>query len=325
MIKNIEICNFKRHKEKSLQLGDKVTLIHGDNGSGKTSVLEAISLFAPGKGIFNLNNNELIRKGEDFFSVKIATHDTSFQIKYQNKKKDVLISNTQSSSRNLLEHISVLGLTPYQSLAFWQDIALRRKIINRVVLQHSAPYGNYYNQYTKALKHKNLLISNGTFNKKWQNFLDPIIRHNGLKINEIRKNVIQKIFANIPREIRNFLNGDIKLIISPTFQEQEEILNAPLSENFAGPHLSKFFVIAKNELSMSTGQQRKALLAMLLASFSADEYKNNILLLDDVLANLDQQTIKELISLLSKQKIQIIITHVEKIKHPSIHAIELTL
>ncbi|WP_342262170.1 AAA family ATPase [Alphaproteobacteria bacterium endosymbiont of Tiliacea citrago] len=323
MVKKIDLLNFKKHAKKEVFLDNKIVLIHGKNGSGKTSILEALSLFNSGKGIFNLQNENLISNQKNFFNIQLFTENANFIVKYQNKKKEIFINNSLSSSSNLLEHISILGLTPYNSLGFWFDVSLRRKMFNRAILQHYPSYGTFYSKYNKALKQRNLLINNSTFNYNWEKVLDPIIKENGLKINKIRDDFIKKINNFNNQLIYDFLKENVSIIIDPSFEEQEKILLQPLPNNFIGPHLSKFY-LKTNESGLSTGQQRKALLSFFLISLNLSLDKNNLLLLDDVFANLDDQNMYDFINLLDSQNIQTVITHTCKIDHPKIKNIELS-
>lgn len=321
MITSIALTNFKKHLNTEITLKNLVTLIHGPNSSGKTSILEAISLFTTGKGIFNLTNEHLISKGKNFFQAELNNNISKFTIKFQ-KKKEIYINQDTATSSQLAEHFTILGITPYASLAFWQEQQIRRKIINRIILQYNPTYGLTYKQYHKAITQRNALIKNDTFNKKWANILDPIIQQNGLKINQMRKKHIAEIIDNIPQTILKFLNNNIKITTSPTYEEQEKILSNPLSINFEGPHITKFHLTNNNNLSPSTGEQKKMLLALILSSFNLNNEKENLLLLDDILSNLDNHTTLQLINILNEQKIQTIITDIHKIEHPSIHTIQ---
>lgn len=324
MIKTLDLLNFKIHENKKLNFDQKLIVLYGNNGKGKTSILESLSLFTAGKGIFSLNNDDLITTNKTFFSLQIETEDAKFQVKYQGKKKETSINNTATTSSSFLDHISILGLTPYSSLAFWQDNSIKRKIINRIILQNNVSYGSFYNQYNKALKHRNSLIANNTFNSKWSSILDPIIKKNGLKINQIRAKTIEKMIKNTPKSIKNFIKNDLSLLIYPSFDEQQQILTHELPLNFIGPHLSKFTLTTDiNDLKLSTGQQRKLLLSFILINLSLNQKSNNLLLLDDVLSNLDPETIYELLDILNEQNVQTLITHISKINHPHVSNIEL--
>lgn len=318
MIKSVRLNNFKKHYNLELCFHQNLNLFYGDNGVGKTSILEAISLFTSGKGIFNLNPAQLINQKSDYWKVQIETDDGVFQISYQHNKKNITFNNTIITSNVLLEHFTILGLTPYTSLAFWQDAALRRKIIDRIILQQNPIYGTVYKKYLDSLKQRNLLIKNETFNSHWSSILDPIIQENGLKINQIRKKIVPQILSNRKEQIVEFLQEELELEISPNFKEQEKILNSPINQAFIGPHLSRFSLKGSKTIYPSTGQQRKLLIALNLISMNLNPHKTNILLLDDFLSSLDENTINEVIDLLKNEKSQVFFTHINQSKNANL-------
>lgn len=324
MLSKLELHNFKIHKNKTINFKNKLSIISGKNGAGKTSVLEAISLFTSGKGIFNISSEELINTEAKTATVQVTNETAKFKINLSNKK-EIEINNEKAHATTLLEHIKILGLTPYTTLAFWQDSSLRRAFFNRIILQNNIIYGNIYTKYTKTLKQRNLLIANANYNAKWKEILDPIIQSEGLKITEIREKEFQKIQNNISEDLKNFLKEELEIKISPSSAEQREILTKPLSEFFIGPQQSKIILATKNQRYLSTGQQKKLLLTLVLASLNLNlnDETENILLLDDVLSTLDEKAKEELIYLLKKQKVQTILTNPTKIIFDEIENISL--
>lgn len=323
MIEHIELLNFKKHLKSSFKFEKKIVIFHGINGSGKTSILEAISLFTAGKGIFNLQNEQLIYQQADFFMVKMQMQSHKCKIIFKDKK-EIYLNQALTKPKLLLDIITILGLTPYTTLAFWQNSALRRKIIDRIVLQHDPTYGEVYMNYLKALKQRNTLITNTTFNSKWKHILDPQLKKDGLKINASREKLFKDLFQNITEEIQDFLQDKITLNISPTYSEQKNILSNDLPLSFIGPHASKYELTNGDHILPSVGQQRKLLLAFLLISLK-QEHKAKILLLDDILCNLDKNTTIQFLNLLHNMQIQTFITNIDAIAHPHVQNIKVDM
>ena len=92
IIKELYLNNFRNHSEIELNSNGKSVLIHGNNGAGKTSILEAISIFSNRKGIKNSKSNEMLKKNTKQFSVRIEQQindviNTELACIYQEEKK----------------------------------------------------------------------------------------------------------------------------------------------------------------------------------------------------------------------------------------------
>lgn len=323
MLSKINLHNVKIHEKYNLEIKKNITLIYGTNGTGKTSILEAISLFTFGKGIFNVDKQNMLKKNTSTYQIKIEIDGNEFIFSYKNpKNKAFLFTKNIISQKTIQEHIKIFGISPYISLAFWHDIEVQRKIINRIIMQYNNSYATYFKEYIQALKKRNLLIKNETFNENWASILDPLLIKNGLLINEIRKNVIETKINKSEKNIEQFIDDELILEMFPCFEDQQSILNQKLEINFQGPHLTRFDLKTKNRKQISTGQQKKILLSLLITNGSQNQ--NSILLLDDIFNNLDEKNIEKLLNLLSKQNFQTIITHTNKIEHPAIDNIQIT-
>lgn len=323
MINSIEVQNFKIHNLLKKNFKKKISLIYGENGLGKTSLLEAISLFTVGNGVFNLNLLNTTQYNKIFFKINIKINEINYSLEYNNnnKQKKIFLSNNPISPSSLLEKIKIIGISPFTSLAFWHDSTLRRSIFNRIILQYDPSYLIFYKQYLKILKQRNTLIKNNAFNSKWASILDPILIKNGIKINEIRSKIIKNHFNITSPDMQNFIKDELLIEITPSIEEQLKILQNELDINFIGPHLSKFTLKTKNHIQLSTGQQRKILLAFLISNSAQNN--NTTLLLDDIFSNLDQENINNLIEILNKQNFQTIITNTNAINNSFIENIKI--
>ena len=89
-IKNIEFYNFRNFKNFKTSFDEKLNILFGDNGSGKTNILEGISLIAKGKGIRNSNLINLIKEKEDNFLIKnnIEIQKNDFNIEIFTEQKN---------------------------------------------------------------------------------------------------------------------------------------------------------------------------------------------------------------------------------------------
>jgi|GEM_PF-2674148 len=313
MIKEIVLGQFKKHSLFRQKIEGKVVFIHGKNASGKTSILEGLSLFSPGSGIFNPDLDNLPTFGKTAFEIHL---NANFKAKftYVEGKKEIRINEDKKRQTDLLEFMRIYGLNPYITLAFWQDISLRRKQIDRLVMQNDPLYPSFCAKYAKTMKERNKLIELGKFNQGWEEIFNPILIENGLKITEIRTKVLSKIEKKINscEKLRTFLTDDLKIIMSPNFEEQKAIFSAKMADNFIGPHKTKFDFLTQNcpAKLASTGQQKKILLTLTLSALPDGE-TTNILLLDDLFSTLDSENIDQILEILLEKNFQTWITHTQ--------------
>jgi DNA replication and repair protein RecF len=315
MIKEITLAQFKKHKYWNATIESNLVFLCGNNATGKTSILEAISLFSPGSGVFNSNLDDLISFNCNSFQVNLHAYCKT-ELTYITGKKEIKINQAVKRPLEVLEYMRIYGLTPYIALAFWKDTTLRRKHIDRLIMQNDPLYGMIYAQYAKALKERNKLIETRQYNSKWEQFYTPLIVENGLKITQIRDKVLKSIAKNLAPSLVSFIGSELEIKMYPSLEEQEAIFAKPLDIHFMGPHKSKFDFITKdyNGMNASTGQQKKILLALTISALPHNSDTDKILILDDLFTTLDTHTAQELLSILAIQPFQTWITHTQELK-----------
>jgi len=318
VINEIILSQFKKHHLLKLNTNSKICLFFGHNACGKTSILEALNLLTPGTGIFSTNTEDLIEFNKTSFEVHINS-STKTIINYAFSKKEININKHITKPLQLLEYFRVYGLTPYIAFAFWKDAALRRKHMDRLVMQNEILFASYYAKYTKALREYNKLVELKQLNNAWEQTLAPIIIENGIKIIKTRSKVFNQICTTLSDYIIDFLDGPLEIKTHLTDDEQIKILNN-LKPNFDGPHRTKFEFITQNYNGKyaSTGQQKKILLTLIIKALPQNSDTENILLLDDLLSQLDARTINQLLNILEKQEFQTFITNIDKIERNNI-------
>jgi DNA replication and repair protein RecF len=317
MIKKLVLNKFKKHEHLSLNDLSKINVIWGPNGAGKTSILEALSLFSPGKGGFNLKIEELPRLDSDSFEVFVQS-DFDSLISYAKGKKTFILDGDVKKPLELLENFRISVLTPYLFLAFWKDLAIRRQVFDRFIMQMNSEYAQVYAKYDKALKERNLLIKNESFNSTWAEILDPIIIKNGIEINNIRRGVVNSFNEQNCLDTENFLKNDLKIDISPSFDEMDSILQKyqakGIHDDFLGPHRVKFNLscLDFDGKMASTGQQKKLLISFFMKGLPDSFGFEKILLLDDILSYLDNEAKSDFFNLLDKKDYQVFISDINK-------------
>lgn len=314
-ISKILVQNFRSYDKKLVELDKKANLILGQNGSGKTNLLEAVYFLSSGKSFRSSSSGQLIKWGEKMSSVraKINDKDGMSEIEVQLWRED-----TGSLKRRFLIDKVVKTRSKYWGKAKIvvfepEDIRLvngspgrRRDFLDGVFANTEWRYASALSQYHKALKHRNELldiIATGKAQKTELFYWDQSLIKNSEIIQNFRFNWVKSanafFLSHSDKEINKF---SIKYQASTiTLEKLEQLYPLELSVGHSkcGPHLDDFsidyadFQTKDKNLAFwgSRGQQRLAVLALRLAqiNYLEEQYDEEpILLLDDIFSELDE-------------------------------------
>ncbi len=341
-IKNIEFYNFRNFKNFKTSFDNKLNILFGNNGCGKTNILEGISLVAKGKGIRNSNIINLIKKQEENFLIKnnleIQKNEFNIEIFTETNKekfKKIIKINGDSSkdSLNFLnQSVSFLIFLPEMERLFQSSPSYRRNFLDRLIFSSRNDYNILINKYKKSLIERNKLLQSYNIDDEWLNRIESDICSLGLEIYKLRN--LQLNILNI--ELNNMKNDhnfqfDVKLKIKDDFGNTEINFEEYLSnlinsraydKQFGGtkigPHKSDITSIVNNEFDasiLSTGQQKTIVLMVLLAQCNhlVNHKKiNPIFLFDEIGSHLDKYNRQILLDMINKFDIQFFLTGTDK-------------
>ena len=341
-IKNIEFYNFRNFKNFKTSFDEKLNVLFGDNGSGKTNILEGISLIAKGKGIRNSNLINLIKKKEDNFLIKnnleIQKNDLNLEIsteqKNQKLKKVVKVNNDSSKDTlNFLnQYISYLVFLPEMERLFQASPSYRRNFLDRLIFSSRNDYNRLINKYKKSLLERNKILQSFNIDDDWLNRIENEICSLGLEIYKLRNSQVNilNLELNNMKNDHNF-QFDVKLEIKDNFVNneinfEEYLLNLQNSRLYDkqfggtkfGPHKSDLISIINNEFDsslLSTGQQKTIVLMVLLAqcNYLVNKKKiNPIFLFDEIGSHLDKHNRQILLDMINRFEIQFFLTGTDK-------------
>ena len=239
-IKNIEFYNFRNFKNFNISFDNKLNILFGDNGCGKTNILEGISLIAKGKGIRNSNIINLIKKQEDNFLIKnnleIQKNDFNIEIFTEQKsekfKKIIKINDDSSKdSLNFLnQSISYLVFVPEMERLFQASPSYRRNFLDRLIFSSRNDYNRLINKYKKSLLERNKILQSYNIDDDWLNRIESEICSLGLEIYKLRNsqlNILNIELSNMKND-HNF-QFDVKLKIKDDarriYQAHKETVN----------------------------------------------------------------------------------------------------
>lgn len=323
IVNKIIIKNYRNFIEAEADLNRSLNIFIGDNGQGKTNLMESIYIASIGR-TFRLNSeNELINFFENKSSVEIHLIKNNYKVKIEiilekNKKKTVFINGVKLDKTS--EMIGVLNnviFTPDDMKIIKGSPVERRKFVNIDISQIKPKYKYLLNKYKKVTTERNLILKNYYTkyeNKDIINIWDDYLVNIGTEISIYRNDYIHKlksyatdIYSNISGNKEKFeiiYYSNIGLIDNDK-DEIKKLFHEKIKNNFNnevlrgtclyGPHKDDILIkINDKECKYfgSQGQQRSAILALKLAEIEiikeeVGEYP--VLLLDDVLSELDNK------------------------------------
>lgn len=305
VLQYLKLTNFRCHQKFELGFSEKTTTITGQNGCGKTSVIEAVYESLRGKS-FRAVDREIVYRGADFYRVELGFIDGRKTITtYDGAKKEFLTGDKKS--RRLLQKFRypVVLFEPDDLHLVGSSPTSRRSYFDRMLGQLSESYNVALNRYSKALRQRNELLKQDSVSPGETFSWDIMLSTYGAKIAQYRRDYIGQInqkYTEVYHSIAD--NGDyIELDYNSEVDTENEFLER-LNRNFQldsvlghtnfGVHRDDFkfrFNDAVADGSASRGEVRSGILALkfieadMIAEISG---QRPIILLDDVFSELDQ-------------------------------------
>lgn len=334
-LKNLSLLNFKNYAAADIALGTSVNVFVGNNGAGKTNLLDAIHYLCLCKSYFNPIDSQQIKAHEDLFLVQGSferagkSENVSCGVKRHHKKS---FKRNKKEYERLADHIGLFPLvmiSPYDTNLIMDGSEERRKFVDNVISQTDAQYLDELIIYNKHLLNRNSLLKQVAATAKLDvallQILDEQLIASGTRIFEKRKQFL-KDFIPLFEQHYAFLSAGAEQV-SLTYQSQlnqqgfEQLLNQSLEKDrilertTTGIHKDELqFEIAGMPMKKfgSQGQQKSFLIALKLAQYTyLHQYKafKPLLLLDDIFDKLDQYRVQKLMKIVSGQDFgQIFIT-----------------
>lgn len=344
-IKNLKLFNFKNHSEKSFDFSPEINCFVGNNGAGKTNILDALHYLSMAKSFLGNLDAQNILHESDFFAIEaeIQGEEKNDIIKVQLPKegKKIIKKNDKTYER-IADHIGFLPsvmISPYDSNLISDGSESRRKFLDAMISQTDSDYLFALIQYQKTLQQRNALLKyfakNRTFDLDSLEIYNEPLTKFGTQIFEKRQRFVASILPTIQHfyEIISKGNEKVTVIYESDLNEQnfEEILSENLEKDRVLTYTSRG--IHKDDLRFemngnlikkfgSQGQQKSFLIALKLAQIKRIKditNKNPILLLDDIFDKLDDNRVSQLIELVNQQNFgQIFITDTHRERTESV-------
>lgn len=339
-IKHLSIVNFKNYDEVSLDLHNRVNCFVGNNGVGKTNLLDAVHYLCMCKSYFQGSDLYTIRHEQEFMVLqgKYFKHGEEMEIYcgLKNGKRKIFRKNKKEYPR-LSDHIGqfpVVMVSPLDSSLILDGGEERRRYMNAVISQFNHDYLEATIQYNKLVIQRNKFLKEQPGRGHGSDLLDVYdqqLAPLGMSIHEQRNKFVEQlspIFQDFYSKISNG-NELVSLRYNSQLSEKDysELLMACRTKDCMVQHTS--CGVHKDDLELlmdnvaikkigSQGQQKTFLLALKLAQFKfISEVKKvaPILLLDDIFDKFDQHRVREILNIVSSDNFgQIFITHTNELR-----------
>ncbi len=325
-LSRLVVTDFRSYARAELALDGRPIAFVGENGAGKTNLLEAVSLLSPGRGLRGAAYSEIARDdGQGGWAVAATLETETGPVRIgTGLEPDALKTNTRarlvridgqtaSSSGALAQHLRIVWLTPAMDRLFLEGASERRRFFDRLVMGFDPSHGTRVNAYERSLRERNRLLADEVGDTSWLGGLEEQMAEHGVAIAAARIETLARLRGALDAASdTHFPRADIAL----DGELEAELANAAavdVEENFRkrlvqmrgrdtaagrtldGPHRTDLAVrhVVKNREARlcSTGEQKALLIGIVLANarLLAARGAPPLLLLDEIAAHLDEE------------------------------------
>jgi DNA replication and repair protein RecF len=303
-VSRLSLTDFRSYTSAEIEPGPGFVLLHGENGAGKTNVLEAVSLLTPGRGLRGAALSEMARQGGNgAFAVAARLGETDIgtgTLPTAPERRQVRINGAPAAVNSLSEWLSVLWLTPAMDRLFSGSAGERRRFLDRLVLALEPSHAHHASRYEAAMRARNKLLAEEPWDEAWLASLELAMAEHGTAIGAARERTVIALderlsqapddeFARAGIALEGWEPGDLAVSLRSNRSRDAaagRAIEGPHRQDLAVLHRAKQMPAARS----STGEQKALLLGLVLAhaELIADRRgEPPIMLLDEVAAHLD--------------------------------------
>lgn len=321
-IRRLKLSNFRNYAELTLPLEAGHVVLTGENGSGKTNLIEAVSFLSPGRGLRRSAYDDVAKSGAaDGFAIH-ATLDCMIYGEANigtgtagggEGGRKIRINGAASSGEELLDYARILWVVPSMDGLFTGGASDRRRFLDRMVLAIDTAHGKRVADYEKAMRSRNRLLSDGLNDDQWLDAIENQMAELGIAVAAARSEAMRLIAAMIEKmpsegpfpKADCFLEGPLeqRIAIEAALDLEEDFRrqlrdgrprDRAAGRTLDGPHRTDL-IVQHRPKSMpaalcSTGEQKALLIGLILAHARLTGELSGmapILLLDEIAAHLD--------------------------------------
>lgn len=318
-VARLALSDFRNHGQTVLTAGSGFVALAGANGAGKTNILEALSLLAPGRGLRGSPLPEMVRDGAKAFAVaaELASPDPALQpveigtgvdARSPGRRK-VRINRAEAAASSLSEWCALVWLTPAMDRLFVEGAGERRRFLDRMTLALDPGHAHHASRYEAAMRQRNRLLGTEEMpDPAWLDALEAQMGEHGAALGSARLRLVEALKSELAAATDSiFAQPSIALVDADGLavaQVAAEALagalrcsrsvDARAGRALVGPHRQDLSVThcAKQQPAArcSTGEQKALLLSLVLSHgdlIARARGSRPILLLDELAAHLD--------------------------------------
>ena len=321
-LSRLKLTDFRNYASASLSLDGRHVVLTGDNGAGKTNLLEAVSFLSPGRGLRRAAYGDITRVhatgGFSIFAeldgmegdVEIGT---GIDASDETTTRRLRINGTTAKTVDeLTDHLRVLWLTPAMDGLFTGGTSDRRRFLDRLVLSLDPEHGRRASDFERAMRSRNKLLDEGRFDPSWLSGIEEQMASLGIAMALVRQEMLGLLtrlieesretspFPSASLQLSGFMDGQFS---RPSVDLEDEYAatlaanryrDAGAGRTLEGPHRTDLIVHHREKqmeaARCSTGEQKALLVGLVLAHARLVGNLTGhapVLLLDEIAAHLD--------------------------------------
>ncbi len=299
-LRKISLTQFRSYGSASLELDGRPVTLTGENGAGKTNILEALSILGPGRGLRNARINELasldgdgswaisarLNQGDDECVIGVGTTSDA-----PDRRQCRINGQSASGPGEFADLIRFVWLTPAQDRLFMEGASERRRFFDRMIAVHDAGFRKAANAYEQAMRQRQKLLEVGNSDDRWLQALEQQMAEHGVAIADARRTMAVTLAAqnvagddglfpaadialegDVEAALVNFAAGDVEDDFADKLKKGRG-LDREAGRTLYGPHRSDLMVghrpKGRPARLCSTGEQKALLIGLVLANAKA--------------------------------------------------------
>ncbi|EQB13788.1 DNA repair protein RecF [Sphingobium quisquiliarum P25] len=307
MIGRLTLSDFRNHADALIVPDHAFIVLTGENGAGKTNILEAVSMLAPGRGLRGAALRDMARQdGAGGFGIAAEVDGVMLGTGVAAgapDRRQVRIGGVASSANALADHLAIAWLTPAMDRLFMDSPGGRRRFLDRLTLALHPGHAVHSARYEAAMRARNRLLTDPrAADPAWLAALEAQMGEHGAVLASARADMVARLNAELAVQPgQPFARPLLDMMREEGADEplaprlaRERRRDAAAGRTLSGPHRHDLAVThaAKGQAAAlcSTGEQKALLLSILLAHaalVAAQRGQPPVLLLDEVAAHLD--------------------------------------
>ncbi|MGJ8543907.1 MAG: DNA replication/repair protein RecF [Sulfitobacter sp.] len=307
-LSQLTLSHFRSHKRAVLEIDPRPVGIFGNNGAGKTNLLEAVSLISPGRGLRRASAEDMTRRPEAMgWKLTALLHGPKGTSEVESLSeggapRQVRIDGKAAPQTALGRIARVLWLIPAMDRLWIEGAEGRRRFLDRMTLSFLPDHADLSLSYDKAMRERNRLLKDMVREPSWYQALEARMAETGAAIHANRLAALEAISQAQEQAETSFPTATLELLCDMPAQTAD--LRAALADgrrddlragrSLIGPHradlMGSYAAKGVAARDCSTGEQKALLVSLILANaraLQADFGAPPLLLLDEVAAHLD--------------------------------------